>query len=109
MVQLKKNGHSIFYLFIFYLCLNIKIHNDINITVDNIGLFYFLHISCVLSQWGGSSKLSVPSVQQVTHLLKFWMKSVLAIRQWSHSRHTAESFTAHAFQRANFKYSNLIF
>lgn len=41
MVQLEKNGRSIFYLF--YLCLNIKIHNDINITLDNIGLFYFLN------------------------------------------------------------------
>lgn len=32
----EKWSFHILFLFFFYLCLNIKIHNDINITLDNI-------------------------------------------------------------------------
>lgn len=53
----EKWSFRILFIYLFYLCLNIKIHNDINITLDNIGLFYFLHILCVLSQWVGSNCL----------------------------------------------------
>lgn len=54
MVQLKKNGPVPYFIFLqFDLCLNIRIHNDINITVDNRGLLYFSmsHV-CFLTEEG---------------------------------------------------------